>query len=61
MGLWGTFRGHYEQRHWEGHFRNYQVQGDVLVPSEGDVGWYVDGRRQPLWRGQMMKIEYDRE
>jgi hypothetical protein len=58
-GRWGTFHGHYEQRPWEGHFRNYQVHGDVLVPSEGDVGWYVDGRWAPVWRGQMMKIEYD--
>jgi hypothetical protein len=54
---WGTFHGHYEQRAWEGHFRNYQVQGDVVVPSEGDVGWYVDGRWEPVWRGRILSVE----
>jgi hypothetical protein len=38
LGRWGTFRGEYRQAPWEGHFRNYTLQNNVLVPSYGEVG-----------------------
>jgi len=59
-GRWGTFHGQHQQRPWEGHFRNYRVQGDVVVPSEGDVGWYVDGRWEPVWRGKIIRTAYEK-
>jgi len=55
-GRWGSFDGSYEQRPWEGHFRNYQQRDGIFVPTEGDVGWYVDGRWQAVWRGTI--VEY---
>ena len=37
---WGTFDGGYKQVPWEGHFRRYARRDGMLVPSEGEVGWY---------------------
>jgi hypothetical protein len=54
---WGTFGGGYEQRAWEGHFRNYQRRGGILVPSEGDVGWYVDDEWRMVWRAVITAYE----
>lgn len=48
---WGTFGGGYEQRPWEGHFRNYERKHGLWVPMEGDVGWYVDGEWRVVWKG----------
>jgi Family of unknown function (DUF6544) len=50
---WGTFAGGYRQVPWEGHFRDYREQGGVFVPTEGDVGWYVDNRWQAVWKGRI--------
>jgi hypothetical protein len=57
---WGIFCGRYQQRAWEGHFRNYQRRGDVVVPSEGEVGWHLDGNLQLVWRGRIRGAEYER-
>jgi hypothetical protein len=56
---WGTFRGGYQERPWEGHFRHYEPHGDFIVPAEGDVGWYLKGGWQPVWRGRVTAAEYD--
>ena len=52
-GRWGTFAGGYRQVPWEGHFRDYREQGDVFVPTEGDVGWYVDNQWEAVWKGRV--------
>ena len=57
---WGSFDGGYEQRPWEGHFRNYAQRGGISVPSEGDVGWYVDGTWQAVWIGSVTRYDVDR-
>jgi hypothetical protein len=54
---WGSFDGGYGQRPWEGHFRNYQQRDGVFVPTEGDVGWYVDGEWRAVWRGTIVDYE----
>jgi hypothetical protein len=56
---WGTFGGGYEQRAWEGHFRNYQPSDGLWVPREGDVGWYVGDEWHPVWKGTV--VAYDIE
>jgi len=56
---WGTFDGGYRQVPWEGHFRNYVNRGGVLVPSEGEVGWYSDGEWQPVWKGIITELTYE--
>ena len=48
---WGTFGRRYRQVAWEGHFRNYRERDGLFVPTEGDVGWYVDGQWRPVWKG----------
>ena len=50
---WGKFAEGYRQAPWEGHFRDYRVRDGVVVPSEGDVGWYVDGQWHAVWRGRL--------
>lgn len=53
---WGAFNGGYKQVAWEGRFRNYARQNGVLVPGEGEVGWYIDGQWQPVWRGTVFDV-----
>ncbi len=48
---WGAFDGGFRQFAWEGTFRHYTRRHGVLVPGEGEVGWYIDGQWQPVWRG----------
>ena len=57
---WGSFDGGYEQRPWEGHFHNYAQRGGMFVPSEGDVGWYVDGTWRAVWIGSVTRYDVDR-
>jgi hypothetical protein len=56
---WGRFEGGYRQRPWEGHFRRYRIVEGVRVPSEGDVGWYVDDHWQPVWRATIDSFAID--
>jgi hypothetical protein len=53
---WGTFDGGYRQIPWEGHFRNYRQQDGVVVPSEGEVGWYAANEWQAVWRGRIAQF-----
>jgi len=56
-GRWGAFGQGYSKVAWEGHFRDYQRRAGCVIPLDADVGWYVDGAWQPVWRGRV--IEYD--
>lgn len=56
---WGTFDGGYRQVAWEGHFRNYGDRGGVIVPSEGEVGWYSEGEWRPVWKGRIVEANYE--
>jgi hypothetical protein len=51
---WGAFSGGFRQVPWEGHFRNYRQQGGILVPMEGDVGWYIDNEWRAVWKGTVV-------
>jgi hypothetical protein len=57
---WGTFGGAYEQRPWEGHFRNYERRDGFRVPSEGDVGWYIDDEWHAVWKGSVFEFDVRR-
>ncbi len=48
---WGTFAGGYRQLPWEGHFRDYRERNGVLVPTHGEVGWYIDDEWRAVWKG----------
>jgi hypothetical protein len=54
---WGTFPGGYRRVPWEGHFRDYRNWDGVLVPTEGDVGWYVGKEWQAVWKGRITAFD----
>jgi hypothetical protein len=58
-GRWGRFDGAYEQLPWEGHFRNYVTRDGMIVPSEGEVGWYADGEWRSVWKGTVTESHYE--
>jgi hypothetical protein len=56
---WGTFDGGYKQLPWQGHFRNYINRAGIVVPSEGEVGWYLEGKWRSVWKGTIMEATYE--
>jgi hypothetical protein len=56
---WGRFGGDYVQAPWEGHFRSYEERDGMLVPTEGEVGWYSSGTWQSVWRGKVVDASYE--
>jgi hypothetical protein len=55
---WGTFADGYRQVPWEGHFRDYREHNGMLLPTDGEVGWYVDGAWRAVWRGTMTEFRF---
>lgn len=53
-GRWGSFDGGYKQVAWEGRFREYAKCDGVLVPTQGEVGWYNNGEWRAVWRGSVV-------
>jgi hypothetical protein len=58
-GRWGKFDGRYKQASWEGHFRNYVARDGMVVPSEGEVGWYSEGEWRSVWKGTVTGATYE--
>jgi hypothetical protein len=56
---WGSFDGGFKQVAWEGHFSNYHTRDGMIVPAEGEVGWYSTGQWLPVWRGTVTDASYD--
>ena len=56
---WGRFGGGYQLTPWEGHFRNYQERDGMLIPSEGEVGWYSRREWECVWRGRTVEAGYE--
>lgn len=56
---WGSFDGGYRQVPWEGHFWNYANRGGMVVPLEGEVGWYLEGKWRSVWQGIMTQASYE--
>jgi hypothetical protein len=54
---WGSFAEGYRQIPWEGHFRDYRDRGGVVVPTEGDVGWYMGDEWRAVWKGFITDYE----
>lgn len=57
-GRFGRFDGTYKQVPWEGHFRDYQLRGNMRVPVYGEVGWHVDDTLQLVWKGNLVDVQY---
>jgi hypothetical protein len=58
-GRFGRLNGHYKRAPWEGHFRDYREWCGVRVPSYGEVGWWVDGSLQLVWKGHISDVRYE--
>lgn len=58
-GRFGRFDGKYKKVPWEGHFRNYEVRSGMRVPTYGEVGWYKNGKWQPVWKGNLVDVQYE--
>lgn len=44
---------------WEGRFTRYVTVDGMRVPSSGEVGWWVEGRWQPVWQGTVQRFVYE--
>lgn len=49
----------YELTPWEGHVSKYEVRDEMRVPMEGEVGWYLSGKWQPVWKGRVTDMRYE--
>jgi len=58
---WGKFPEGYRHVPWEGHFRDYQNRNGVFVPTQGDVGWYVNDEWRAVWKGTITEFELQTE
>jgi hypothetical protein len=45
---------------WEGRFRRYETVEGIRVPLEGEVGWWVEGRWNPVWQGTVERVVFTR-
>jgi hypothetical protein len=50
---WGKFPDGYRQAPWEGRFSNYREHDGIVVPADGEVGWYVADQYRVVWRGSV--------
>ena len=44
---------------WEGRFSRYVTVDGMRVPSSGEVGWWVEGRWQPVWQGSVQRFAFE--
>jgi hypothetical protein len=58
-GRFGSFDGGYKRVPWEGQFRDYQERAGMRVPLYGEVGWFVDGNLQLVWKGNLADVRYE--
>ena len=42
----------------EGRFTDYARAGRMMVPRSGEVGWVLDGRWTPFWRGRTVRSDF---
>jgi hypothetical protein len=54
---WGRFGDSFEQVPWQGHFRDYTRKHGIYVPTEGKVGWYIDGEWRTVWKGRITAFD----
>ena len=45
---------------WGGRFWNYRRIDGMLIPTEGEVAWWLPEGRAPYWRGKILDVEYER-
>lgn len=50
---WGRFGGAWRQVAWEGRFADWHDAHGLWLPRRGEVGWYHEGRLEPVWQGEV--------
>lgn len=55
---YGQFDGGYRKTPWQGVFRNYQLVDGMRVPHYGEVGWFIDGKLELVWKGEIDDIQF---
>ena len=58
-GRFGRFRDGYKRVPWEGRFSYYEIRAGMRVPTFGEVGWYVSGEWQAVWKANLIHIAYE--
>jgi hypothetical protein len=54
-----TVRGTIVTTPWEGHWRSYVQQDNMLIPMEGEVAWILEKGAKPYWRGRITSLVYE--
>jgi hypothetical protein len=44
---------------WHARVWGYEMQGGMLVPLYGEVGWLFADEPKPYWRGRIQRIQYE--
>ncbi len=57
-GRWASAGKAYRLLPWEGHFRDYREHGGMRIPFYGEVGWYIDGKLELVWKGHLRTARY---
>lgn len=53
-GRYGQFEGVYRRQPWEGHFKDYHEVSGIKVPRYGEVGWWMGGKFELVWKGEIL-------
>lgn len=57
-GRWAKSGKRYRLLRWEGHFGDYREHSGMRIPFYGEVGWYVDGHLELVWKGRIEDARY---
>lgn len=49
---------HFVDTPWEANLADYRTQQGLTVPWRAQVGWWIDGALQPVWRGSLDAVEW---
>lgn len=58
-GRWAKAGKSFERLPWEGHFDDYREHSGMRIPFYGEVGWYVDGQLELVWKGHIEEARFD--
>lgn len=56
---WASVGGGYRELPWEGHFRDYREHSGMRIPFYGEVGWWIDGRLELVWKGELRGATFE--
>lgn len=49
---------HFVDTPWEASLDDYRTQQGLTVPWRAQVGWWIDGALQPVWRGRLDHVSW---